>query len=378
MAELVWKGKYTEHQLDTDGQGRLLMSKPATQHLYTYASFNRQSKDKQSNLIRQGWHNRLILGDKSTVLPALLSEIAGQVDLIYIDPPFMTGRDFKRGKQLAFSDKWDNNLDAYLIWLYDTFILLRQLLASNGSIYVHLDWRVTHYARVMLDEVFGFNPNAEGPGFKNEIIWHYQSGGRSLKHYARKHDTILFYSKSTQYCFHGERIGERRGSQKRNHMKKWLDSSGRVHWTISSAGRVYTYDEDTLMTPTDVWSDISHLHQRDPERNGYITQKPAALLERIILASSEVNDLVLDCFCGSGVTPAVAAQLGRRWIASDQSEIAIKMTCERLLAQNQDHPFVIQRLAEEASEHVTSGKYGIIESANNQADQEIEIKEQSC
>jgi len=378
MAELVWKGKYTEHQLDSDGQGRLLMSKPATQHLYTYASFNRQSKDKQSNLIRQGWHNRLILGDKSTVLPALLSEIAGQVDLIYIDPPFMTGRDFKRGKQLAFSDKWDNNLDAYLIWLYDTFILLRQLLASNGSIYVHLDWRVTHYARVMLDEVFGFNPNAEGPGFKNEIIWHYQSGGRSLKHYARKHDTILFYSKSTQYCFHGERIGERRGSQKRNHMKKWLDSSGRVHWTISSAGRVYTYDEDTLMTPTDVWSDISHLHQRDPERNGYITQKPAALLERIILASSEVNDLVLDCFCGSGVTPAVAAQLGRRWIASDQSEIAIKMTCERLLVQNQDHPFVIQRLAEEASEHVTSGKYGIIESANNQADQEIEIKEQSC
>ncbi len=378
MAELVWKGKYTEHQLDSDGQGRLLMSKPATQHLYTYASFNRQSKDKQSNLIRQGWHNRLILGDKSTVLPALLSEIAGQVDLIYIDPPFMTGRDFKRGKQLAFSDKWDNNLDAYLIWLYDTFILLRQLLASNGSIYVHLDWRVTHYARVMLDEVFGFNPNAEGPGFKNEIIWHYQSGGRSLKHYARKHDTILFYSKSTQYCFHGERIGERRGSQKRNHMKKWLDSSGRVHWTISSAGRVYTYDEDTLMTPTDVWSDISHLHQRDPERNGYITQKPAALLERIILASSEVNDLVLDCFCGSGVTPAVAAQLGRRWIASDQSELAIKMTCERLLAQNQDHPFVIQRLAEEASEHVASGKYGIIESANNQADQEIEIKEQSC
>ncbi len=378
MVELVWKGKYTEHQLDTDGQGRLLMSKPATQHLYTYASFNRQSKDKQSNLIRQGWHNRLILGDKSTVLPALLSEIAGQVDLIYIDPPFMTGRDFKRGKQLAFSDKWDNNLDAYLIWLYETFILLRQLLASNGSIYVHLDWRVTHYARVMLDEVFGFNPNAEGPGFKNEIIWHYQSGGRSLKHYARKHDTILFYSKSTQYCFHGERIGERRGSQKRNHMKKWLDSSGRVHWTISSAGRVYTYDEDTLMTPTDVWSDISHLHQRDPERNGYITQKPAALLERIILASSEVNDLVLDCFCGSGVTPAVAAQLGRRWIASDQSELAIKMTCERLLAQNQDHPFVIQRLAEEASEHVTPGKYGIIESANNQADQEIEIKEQSC
>jgi site-specific DNA-methyltransferase (adenine-specific) len=378
VAELVWKGKYTEHQLGTDGQRRLLMSKPATRHLYTYASFDRQSKDKQCNLLRHGWYNHLILGDKNAVLPALLSEFAGQVDLIYIDPPFMTGRDFKSGKQLAYSDKWDNNLDVYLQWLYETFISLRQLLASDGSIYVHLDWRVTHYARVMLDEVFGFHPNAGGPGFKNEIIWHYQSGGRSLKHYARKHDTILFYTKSTQYCFHGERIGERRGSQKRNHMKKWLDSSGRVHWTISSAGRVYTYDEDMVMTPTDVWSDISHLHQRDPERNGYITQKPAALLERIILASSDVNDLVLDCFCGSGVTPSVAGQLGRRWIASDKSELAIKVTCERLLEQNQDHPFVFQRLTEEASEHATSVKYGIIESVNNQADQEIDIKEQSC
>lgn len=378
MAELIWNGKYTEQQWGTDGQGRLLISTPTTQHLYTYASFDRQSKDKQPNLLRQGWHNRLILGDKSAVLQALLSEFAGQINLIYIDPPFMTGRDFKSGKQLAYSDKWGNNMDAYLQWLYETFILLWQLLASDGSIYVHLDWRVTHYVRVMLDEVFGLNPNAEGPGFKNEIIWHYQSGGRSLKHYARKHDTILLYSKSTQYCFHGERIGERRGSQKRNHMKKWIDSSGLVHWKISSAGRVYTYDEDTLMTPTDVWSDISHLHQRDPERKGYATQKPAALLERLILASSEENDLVLDCFCGSGVTPVVAGQLGRRWIASDQSELAIKVTCERLLAQNRNHPFVMQRLAEEASEHGTSGRYGIIESANNQADREIEIKEQSC
>jgi len=378
MAELVWKGKYTDQEWATDGQGKLLISEPTTQHLYTYASFDSQSRAKQSNLLRQGWYNRLIRGDKSAVLPALLSEFAGQINLIYIDPPFMTGRNFKSGKQLAYSDKWGNNLDVYLQWLYETFILLRHLLASNGSIYVHLDWRVTHYARVILDEVFGLNPNADGPGFKNEIIWHYQSGGRSLKHYARKHDTILLYSKSTQYRFHAERIGERRGAQKRNHMKKWIDSSGRVHWTISSAGRVYSYDEDTLMTPTDVWSDISHLHQRDPERNGYLTQKPAALLERIIMASSEENDLVLDCFCGSGVTPAVAGQLGRRWIASDQSELAIKMTCERLLAQNRDHPFVMQRLAEEASEHVDSGTCGIIERANNQANQEIEIKEQSC
>ncbi|HET7638465.1 MAG TPA: site-specific DNA-methyltransferase, partial [Ktedonobacteraceae bacterium] len=110
---------------------------------------------------------------------------------------------------------------------------------------------------------------------------------------------------------------------------------------------------DTPMTPSDVWSDISHLHQKNPERKGYATQKPAALLERIILASSEENDLVLDCFCGSGVTPTVAEQLGRRWIACDQSELALTMTRERLLTLKQIQPFVMQRLSTEVSEQVS-------------------------
>jgi site-specific DNA-methyltransferase (adenine-specific) len=370
MAKLIWKDKHTEQAWEVDEQGRIINSKPATgtYRLCTYESFDSQPTEAQSLsplFSTQKWQNRLILGDKSVVLPVLLSEFAGQVDLIYIDPPFMTGRAFKHGTQLAYSDKWHNDLDTYLQWLYETLALLWLLLAPGGSLYVHLDWRVTHYARVILDEIFGFNPGTDGPGFKNEIIWHYQSGGRSQRRYARKHDTILFYSKSAQYCFHGERIGEQRGAQKRNHMKKWLDTSGHVHWTINSAGRIYTYDEDSLMTPTDVWSDISHLHQKDPERNGYATQKPAALLDRIILASSEENDLVLDCFCGSGVTPAVAQRLGRRWIACDQSELALKMTRERLLAQDRVHPFVMQRIAEGANGPVTSERYGIIKQTNN-------------
>ncbi len=347
MAQLIWNGKHAKEQ------ETFIKSTIATQHLCTYESFAGQPTDKSSNspfASSQRWYNRLILGDKNAVLPALLSEFAGQVNLIYIDPPFMTGRDFKSGQHLVFSDKWGNDLDAYLQWLYETFILLKLLLSAAGSLYVHLDWRVTHYAKVILDEVFGFNPATDGPGFKNEIIWYYQSGGRSLKRYARKHDTLLFYSKSAQYCFHGERIGEQRGTKKRNHMKKWIDTDGHTNWTIRSAGRLYTYDEDTFMTPTDVWSDISHLHQKDPERNGYATQKPEALLERIILASSEEHDLVLDCFCGSGVTPMVAEQLGRRWIACDQSELACKITRERLLTRDQLHPFVMQRLAINASE----------------------------
>lgn len=364
MVELQWKDKHAAHSVK---------SASGTSFLQTYEVPGRPKDDQFDPALTPArrWYNRLILGDKNEVLPLLLAEFAKQINLIYIDPPFMTGRDFRSGTQLAYSDKWNNNLDAYLSWLYETFMLLHQLLADNGSIYVHLDWRVTHYARILLDEVFGFSANAKGPGFKSEIIWHYQSGGRSHKVYARKHDTILLYTKSARYCFHGERIGERRGAQKRNHMRKSIGTDGRVYWTISSAGRLYTYDEDKRMTPSDVWSDISHLHQKDPERNGYATQKPAALLERILLASSEENDLILDCFCGSGVTPAVAQQLSRRWIACDSSPLAISLTRERLLAGEHIEPFVIQRPTEKASE---SSQYDIIGQRSNSPTISAQIK----
>src|SRR6266568_1416416 len=195
MAELVWKGK--------NDRSRHLVGK---HDFHTCESFDGRVKAGATPSTTDGWHNRLIVGDKAVVLPALLHEFANGVDLIYIDPPFMTGRNFA-----SYSDRWGKDLDAYLQWLYETLILLHQLLANDGSLYVHLDWRTTHYARIILDEVFGFAPNAEGPGFKNEIIWHYQSGGRSRRSYARKHDTLLLYSKSTEYCFNGERVGERGG-----------------------------------------------------------------------------------------------------------------------------------------------------------------------
>ncbi len=343
MAELTWKGKHnTDAQHFTGEQSHL--SSPQLHTLETFSNQLQENSPQTTLSLSPPWFNRLICGDKSQVLPALMREFANSINLIYIDPPFMTGRDFTSGTQLAYSDKWDNDLDAYLQWLYETFVQLHRLLAQDGSLYIHLDWRATHYAKVILDEVFGYRSDADGPGFKSEIIWHYQSGGRSHKCYARKHDTILLYTRSAQYCFHGERIGERRGTQKRNHMRKQVESDGRVTWTIRSAGRIYSYDEDAIMTPSDVWNDIGHLHQKDPERNGYATQKPAALLERIILASSEESDLILDCFCGSGATPAVAEQLGRRWIACDQSTLAIQMTEKRLLAQKHFRPFVLQRV----------------------------------
>src|SRR5579863_8204472 len=175
MAELIWKDKLKRE--DTS------VNTTKTPHLITTEVINHLAEN-QSPLIpsastnTEPWYNRLILGDKQHVLPALLTEFAGKINLIYIDPPFMTGRDFKSGERLAYSDKWGNNLDTYLQWLYETLVLLHQLLAPTGSLYLHLDWRVTHYAKVLLDEVFGFSINAVGAGFKNEIIWHYQSGGR--------------------------------------------------------------------------------------------------------------------------------------------------------------------------------------------------------
>src|SRR5579863_3543990 len=232
MAELSWKGKRRPSQPPTSDlqTGTIVSYSLCTD---TFVDTNRPTDETaQSILPSSGWHNRLIHGDNLSVLPALLPEFASQVNLIYIDPPFMTGRDFKSGDQLAYSDKWDNNLDTYLQWLYDIFTNLHALLAHDGTLYAHLDWHVTHYARVILDEIFGFDADANGPGFKSEIIWHYQSGGRSHKLYARKHDTILLYTKSGQFCFHGERIGQQRGTERRNHMRKQVGEDGRVTWTI--------------------------------------------------------------------------------------------------------------------------------------------------
>ncbi len=341
MAELTWKGKHIPYNLSQN------MKQSTSHQLQTQGCYPSKESEEQSSIFSSataGWCNRLILGDKSDILSSLLNEFASSVNLIYIDPPFMTGRIFTSGTQVAYRDTWDSGIDGYLQWLYETFMLLHTLLAQNGSLYVHLDWRATHYAKVILDEVFRQGSQDSDAGFKNEIIWHYQSGGRSQKGYARKHDTLLLYTKSSRYCFHGERVGERRGTQKRNNMRKEVGADGRISWTIRSAGHLYSYDEDTLITPSDVWSDIHHLHQKDPERTGYATQKPAALLERIITASSEENDLILDCFCGSGVTPVVAERLGRRWIACDKSELAISTTCGRLLAREHARPFVLQHI----------------------------------
>ncbi|GCE12981.1 DNA methyltransferase [Tengunoibacter tsumagoiensis] len=345
MAELIWKGKPAS--LIPASSPHIPSPRPLlTQQVYMPESpQGTTSHDSPST----AWQNRLIWGDKTAFLPALLVDFAGTIDLIYIDPPFMTGRTFRRGAEIVYHDTWNNDLDIYLQWLYETLSTLHTLLSPRGSLYIHLDWRTIHYAKIMLDEIFRSGSARSGAGFKNEIIWHYQSGGNTRKYYSRKHDTLLLYTKSGQYCFHGERIARPRGQVRRNHMRKEIAEDGRITWTIRSSGRIYTYDEETPMPITDVWNDISHLHQKDPERTGYSTQKPEALLERIILASSEENDLILDCFCGSGVTAVVAERLNRRWIVGDQNELAISTTRQRLLTHELKRSFVLQQLHEQHS-----------------------------
>ena len=261
----------------------------------------------------------------------LLSLYRGKVRLIYIDPPFRTGESFSMkvgsGRSAAKITLYEDTLssDEYVAWMRRILMLCHELLDEKGSIYVHMDHRMSAKTRLLLDEIFG------EANFMNEIVWPYKTGGRSKRYYPRKHDTILFYRKSKRVYFNIAAVGIPRGAERRNHMKRFIDEDGRVGYSIRSNGKIYKYYEDSLIFPSDVWSDIEHLQQKDRERNGYATQKPEALLKRIILASSAEGDLVMDLFSGSGTTAAVAAKLGRRFVVMDCSPVAAYLLRKRLL-----------------------------------------------
>ena len=291
--------------------------------------------------------SRFILDDLENQLDTLLAQYSGSVQLIYLDPPFATGEQFtmkqrvgergygtgrvsggKRGSTLtldAYSD--DLPVGQYYAFMSNVLRCCHKLLSTNGCLYLHVDYRTSARMRLLLDDIFGES------NFLNEIIWHYKSGGRAKTHFSRKHDTIFFYRKSKAHYFNQDAVGLPRGKESRNHMRKTVDATGRVAFTIKSAGKIYTYGEDALIYPSDVWDDLSHLQQKDPERTGYDTQKPEALLERIVRASSREGDLVADLFSGSGTTAAVAMKLSRRFLAVDSSPHALHVLRKRLLSQ---------------------------------------------
>ena len=364
--ELVWPGKYNEdgtlnevprvnlpfQVIETVNESRA--TREAKKGGVQGSLFDFY-EGKEGETFEEGWKNKLIWGDNLLVMGSLLEKFSGKIDLIYIDPPFATGADFSFTASIgdeeepilkkpslieekAYRDTWGDGEHSFIVMMHDRLCLMRDLLSDNGSIYVHCDWRVNSLLRLILDEIFG------SKNHRNQIIWHYQSGGRQERLFSRKHDNILLYTKTNNWIFDTEAVGIPRGERKRNNMKRGQDPDGRKFWSIKSAGKIYKYYDDEKITPADVWTDISHLQQRDPQRVGYPTQKPEKLLERIIQASSGAGDLVADFFCGSGTTLAVAEKLGRRWIGCDLGRWGVHVTRKRLLSIENCKPFDILNL----------------------------------
>lgn len=284
-----------------------------------------------------GAKGRFVLSDTIEYLTALRETHAGAIKLIYLDPPFQTGEKFimrvrvgedewKSGRGTlpleSFSDAMDR--DAFLDMMRRVLELSRELLREDGMIFVHIDYRTHPYLRLLMDEIFGED------NFLNEIIWVYQSGGRSLKHFSRKHDVILFYRKTENYDFNVEEIMAPPTEPRSNHMRRHVDPDGRVYRSIRTGGRVYTYYDDDPVAPTDVWNDLSHLQQKDPERTGYDTQKPLSLLTRIVKCGSRTGDIVLDPFAGSSTTLEAAKLCGRDFIGIDRCAMTLNIARKRL------------------------------------------------
>jgi DNA modification methylase len=262
-----------------------------------------------------------------------LKEIPDEsVDLIYIDPPFSSNRNYvafwQEQEKRHFEDRFEN-VSAYIDYMKPRLKELYRVLKSTGSFYYHLDWRASHYIKVLLDSdyLFGYK------NFQNEVIWSFQIGGKSAKRWGRKHHSLLFYTKSSKYTFNVDDV--RMPRKKGTHMKIQYDSEGRpVQIKKSREGTIYQYPVHEGKLPDDVWTDIQQLNREDKERLGYPTQKPRALLTRIIKASSNVGDIVLDAFCGCGTTIAEAEKLRRKWIGID-----ISPTSCRLMAQSIEKSF---------------------------------------
>jgi DNA modification methylase len=297
---------------------------------------------KEGDTFEAGWRNKLIWGDNLLVMGSLLEKFAGKIDLIYIDPPFATGADFtftteigESGLEIekeqsaieekAYRDTWGRGTETFVQMMYDRLMLMRDLLAPTGSIYVHCDWRVTQFVRMSMDDIFGRDH------FRNEIIWCYKSGGAGSTGFAKKHDTIYYYTKTDKYVFNP--------SKEKSYMG--------IGYSTGNKNVVLHDDNDglgpyTFVNVKDWWSDIGMI--ATSKGRLYPTQKPDELLDRIIASSSERGGIVADFFGGSGTTLSVAEKLGRRWIGCDLGRWAIHVTRKRLLGIENCKPFEVLNL----------------------------------
>ena len=320
------------------------------------------------------WMNRLVYGDNLLTMQALLAgdpqtglpSLRGKVDLIYIDPPFDSKADYRTPitlpntsfsqkptviEQFAYADTWEEGTISYLKMIYPRLVLMKELLSEKGSIYVHIDWHIGAYMKIILDDIFGKNR------FLNEIMWCYTIGGKGSSFYGRKHDTILLYSKSPNYTFNGKDKDVIVQRKLNTHMRTKIDDEGREYQekTDKKSGKIYRYYVDEGKVPEDYWIDIEQLNREDAERVGYATQKPSKLLTRIIAASSNEGDLVCDFFGGSGTTAAVAEKLGRRWITCDIGKPASLVMRKRFIDQ-EVNPFLYQSIGDYQKEAFHNNK----------------------
>jgi adenine-specific DNA-methyltransferase len=410
--ELVWPGKYNEdwtrrevprvnlpfQVIETINESRSTREaksgpQPALFDIY---------RGTEGETFEEGWKNKLIWGDNLLVMSSLLQKFGGKIDLIYIDPPFATGADFSFTAQIgdgdleitkeqsvleekAYRDTWGQGLQSYLTMFYDRLRIMADLLSPSGSIYVHLDYRLAHYARTLLDEIFGLD------AYRNEIVWKRSNPKNDPKQYGRIHDTILYYAadEAEFYPVYGEYREEyveqayrHKDSDGRRYRllplhathkfsetddntrrfgdkvlrpplgKFWRWSQKKINDALEkglivvSENDIPQYkkylDEAKGVPAQSLWDDIGQLTKE--ENLGFPTQKPEALLERVIQASSKVGDLVVDFFSGSGTTPAVAERLGRRWLGCDLGRYAIHTTRKRMLGIKNCKPFEVLNL----------------------------------
>ncbi len=367
-----------------------------------------------------GWRNKLIWGDNLHVLASLADDYAGQVDLVYIDPPFDSRQDYKVRiavgddtvgadqdlsklasviEEKAYRDTWGKGVESYLQMLYQRLVLIRELLSDRGSLFLHLAPNVSHLARALLDEIFGAD------NFRAEIIWKRQTGHADTKDFGAQHDVIACFAKSKEHLWNPQfepydedfvqtyyryddgdgrlywRDNIQSPNPRPNLTYEWkgfppppngwrysrermaqLDSQGRIYYPAKKTQRPMLkryLDEAKGMPVGDVWTDLKRINQMAKERLGYDTQKPEALVERIIRSSSDEGSIVLDCFAGSGTTPAVAEKLGRRWIAVDIGRFAVHTTRKRVLDIPGCTPFEVANLGRyerQVWQHATTGE----------------------
>lgn len=315
--------------------------------------------------MESGKYNRLIYGDNLLSMQALLAgdessglePLRGKVNLIYIDPPFDSKADYRTKitlphnqitqkpttfEQFGYSDLWQKGTVSYLEYMYPRLVLMKELLSETGSIYVHIDWHVGHYLKILLDDIFGKE------NFRNEIVWIYtRMGTKGQKIFSRAHDNVYWYSKNNSWIFNLDevRLPYSEGSLARQGYQLNRLGSGISKQGVTVLNNIGKCPED--------WFDIPYL--RGNERVDYATQKPEKLLERIISASSNEGDLVCDFFGGSGTTAAVAERLGRRWITTDIGKPACLVMRKRFIDMNAK-PFLYQAIGDYNKEAFTSGK----------------------